>query len=1757
MLKIRLKRNPEVVFEQWLDSSIAAQPKTRGLFRVREEIYTLPVVVHVIYSNPVENISDEQIMSQLAVLNQDYRRTNPDRENTPQQFRNIAVDTGIDFCLASVAEGGGSTIGINRVSMDGAPFSERYINEVIKPATIWDPHRYLNIWVCNIADGILGYAQFPQTSIVSGLPVGQGTAQTDGVVINYNVFGTLGTVTAPFNKGRTATHEVGHWLGLRHIWGDGPCGSDDYCEDTPESDAAHFSCPPGGVSCSGGRAMVSNFMDYSDDRCMNLFTADQKARMRAVLVSSPRRKSLLSSNACSARIAPPKPDFLADVVTGCGPLTVKFTDQIEGEFDEVRWEFPGGRPSSSKNINPEVIYKKPGIYAVALRATNKGGSNIMEKEAFIEVLSDGDTLPVFASFEPDSTFPPRGFRIFNPHDDQAWEANERNGAKGKSKGSLWINNYDNNLTGSADWLISPIMDFSNEKASVLSFDVAYAPFNRRYSDTLGIFIATGCESVFRCIYYKGGDQLRTSQPNQRPFYPLEDEWRTEMIDLSAFDGQPRVQIAIVNFSGYGNDVYIDNIRISGARQPAPISAFTANATRICSGMEVEFQDASKNQPTSWRWSFPGGYPAADTTPNPIVQYPDAGTYEVILTTSNEGGSHTITQSKYIVVTPQDKIELTASKTEICAGEEITLMAKGANTYTWSLGSDHPIPTGSTAIIRPKRDATYTVSSNGPTGCTATASVTVRVRKGNSLEVTPPTTTLCKGQQIGLEVTGADSYSWSPAFGLNTTIGNKVIASPEKTTTYTVTGTYGICKVKQDVLITVDESPDQLQLQTSAAAICPGQHAILTASGAAAYTWAPADGLNAIEGASVTATPSKTTTYRLLGVTENGCISERTVTIEIARQPDIYVEPEKNRVCRGETISLTATGADRYQWLPAESFTMTSGARAQVTPNEREIYTIIGVNDAGCRDTTFLELDVLQNRPITIAASEPVVCRRQSTILTARGALRYSWSPSADLDRRTGDRVVARPEEDRTYTVTGVDEYGCESQAEITIRVATGAFPVARLSAEKTIACAGEEIQFNSLSERASSYYWEFEGGNPSTSTEPNPKVVFQREGYHSVRLYVEGCDGTSDRVEELDYIVVTAPVSLSLNTYNITLCKGQSFELQASGATDYEWSPSYGLDQAYGSSVTASPERPTTYTVSSKDAQGCNATATVEVDVMPVESGITVSPISPNLCKGESVTLRASGAADYRWSPFIGLDQTNSAEVRATPDKTTTYTVEATNLNGCKFTKSITVTVHEQPVLRIDPTSPVICKGEKIKLDTHAEGVFQWYPTESLNAAVGTSVEAFPSKTTTYTVRGTDKNGCKTEAKVTVQVDEGLPLTVQTQDRVICRGESTLLTASGGTQYAWAPAKSLDKQTGAIVTASPRETTTYTVSSGLDGCGTERSVTVEVLPPTILTMTPATARICKGESLTLEVSGGTRYVWDPAPGLNSIAGARVSVKPEKTTTYTARSLDDRSCEASNSITVLVDETEFLTAAVSSSNICPETEVTLTAEGAEEYEWLPEVGVIPAQNARTYAKPKASANYTVVGKSPAGCIDSAIVEVKVNSLEADFTMSNEYIDLAQSAGGVNFEDITPGAKNWEWDFGDGSTSKEKHPKHIYTAPGTYLVTLQVGNGICESFVQKQLVVENTSSLEELAEDGNINITPWTDDGIIELAVQSPRNMNLNLRLLDADGLQLLSMVLRLRAGEYRQQFSLGSFKKGIYHIQLADGAETFTQLVVYR
>ncbi len=383
--------------------------------RTHATVLTIPVIVHVIHTGEAvgtgHNLSKAQIQAQLDVLNEDFRRKagTPGFNDSP-----VGADIEIEFCLSPVDPSGNTLAepGIERIRGANATWTRAQIEGSLKPSTIWNPNLFYNIWTVEFGGedlNLLGYAQFPDQSGLAGLNTTGGPASTDGVVIMYSSFGsvdkgTFPVMRAPYNRGRTLVHETGHWLGLRHIWGDGPCAND-FVDDTPTHQSENRGCPVTKLSCDNVNVqMPQNYMDYSDDACMNIFTVGQKARILAVMELSPRRKVLTQANLCNSLVeAPPVASFTSDKQTVLRGGEVTFTDLSSNFPNKWTWTFEGGDPGSSNVQNPHVKYSTPGTFKVTLVATNSLGTSAPKTvEGYITVSEEG-LCGTVTNFKPEYT----------------------------------------------------------------------------------------------------------------------------------------------------------------------------------------------------------------------------------------------------------------------------------------------------------------------------------------------------------------------------------------------------------------------------------------------------------------------------------------------------------------------------------------------------------------------------------------------------------------------------------------------------------------------------------------------------------------------------------------------------------------------------------------------------------------------------------------------------------------------------------------------------------------------------------------------------------------------------------------------------------------------------------------------------------------------------------------------------------------------------------------------------------------------------------------------------------------------------------------------------------------------------------------------------------------------------------------------------------------------------------------------------------
>lgn len=551
-------------------------------------ITTIPVVFHIVTTNP-NSITDAQIRAQLDTLNKDFAGANGDSVLIPSYFKSLYGKSGIQFCLAQRTPSGNATTGIERVTTSTAEFNSSG-NSMKHSSTggtdIWDGDKYFNVWVVGLAGSALGFATFPN----DGVPYEQ------GVVIDYTTL--PGGSQANYNSGKTLTHETGHYFNLYHIWGDdetttsypfGTCFGSDDVDDTPNQSVSTGGCFTGirTDSCTrtGNGVMYQNFMDYSYDRCLVMFTKAQVTRMEDAVAAY--RRSLLSSNGCLPITPKTYNVELTFINQPIGRLCTNSVSPI------ITIRNRGGQTLTSLVVNTRVdngavtTYTWTGSLAnsatttITLNNFTTGSgnhtltiyttrpNNNQDEDVTNDTLTtryqyNTPATAVSESFET-TTFPPAAWWIVNPFGGTTWERSTNVAKTGIA--SAQINNYSNSAIGEKDDLLLPNVTLQNIDSAFLSFQVAAATFTPVSQtgnnwDTLEVLASTDCGLNYTSLYKKWGSTLVTRQgATSEEFVPTSNEWRKDSVDLSSLIGQGNVLLTFRNTNGNENNIYLDDVNL--------------------------------------------------------------------------------------------------------------------------------------------------------------------------------------------------------------------------------------------------------------------------------------------------------------------------------------------------------------------------------------------------------------------------------------------------------------------------------------------------------------------------------------------------------------------------------------------------------------------------------------------------------------------------------------------------------------------------------------------------------------------------------------------------------------------------------------------------------------------------------------------------------------------------------------------------------------------------------------------------------------------------------------------------------------------------------------------------------------------------------------------------------------------------------------------------------------------------------------------
>lgn len=561
------------------NAKVKQQTSLQQRFRLNLVNTSVVVVIHIVLPDPTV-VTDAQINQQLQILNATFNGTQSDAGNIPSFFASLLGSTGIKFCLAQRAPNGDATNGVLRKTTNRSSFN--YLTEDIKyndtgGSDAWNTENYFNIWICLMSDNILGYASFPD----EGLTVEQ------GVVIDYRSL--PGGAYAQYNQGKTLVHETGHYFNLYHIWGDddGQCTGTDFVDDTPNQGDASKGCFTGirtdNCTASGTGIMYQNYMDYSFDNCMLLFTRGQASRM--VAAAELFRPGLFQSDACTPPTIPaldlavtailkPSARECQNTVTPVVILANKGRQTVTSASIRFRlgnaasvFHWQGSlAPSEQTAVSINALQLPSGRSSIAaiVFAPNGGTDGRAENDSLSQLVTYNAAISGFnEGFE--MGYPPANWDIVNLNQDFAWSRSIFASKSGAS--SVYFNNFSSNRIGRRDDLRMPQFRFSNADSAFLSFWVAaaaYSPLSTPNNnwDTLEVLISKDCGASYTSLYKKWGSTLVTNRTEVTiPYTPTSQEWRKDSIDLTPYINQGDLLMAFRNTTGFENNIYIDDVRL--------------------------------------------------------------------------------------------------------------------------------------------------------------------------------------------------------------------------------------------------------------------------------------------------------------------------------------------------------------------------------------------------------------------------------------------------------------------------------------------------------------------------------------------------------------------------------------------------------------------------------------------------------------------------------------------------------------------------------------------------------------------------------------------------------------------------------------------------------------------------------------------------------------------------------------------------------------------------------------------------------------------------------------------------------------------------------------------------------------------------------------------------------------------------------------------------------------------------------------------
>jgi PKD repeat protein len=1356
----------------------------------------------------------------------------------------------------------------------------------------------------------------------------------------------------------------------------------------------------------GSPSVTWNYNDpYANDSIKHVFqnTSCQNGQVSfTVSVTAYNYCDQTTATVSNIRIySSPQAQFDSSSDTTCVSANVNFSNNTLSGFGYncngnafYHWNFGDG--SQSSQTNPNHSYSNPGTYTVVLTATN--GVCGTSQDSTSIVVND---LPHAVAQLPSN---------------QACDSLIVSTSNLSTGGNL---NYQWNIFPSSGW------QFTNGSSNTSKNPEILFHTKGIYTITLGASNNCGFDdTTYQVTIMKKPELTLQSIPDfcgtaqVTPVALIDSNYASiSNYQWSFGNGQPSssngasappisysspatevISLSISNICGSSSD------QVSFTIHALPQVNATASIPAICVGDSTTLQ-ASGAQ--NYQWSDAINLNLGNT--NTLVVSPSQNSTYYL--TGQDSNQCVNTDSISITVHNLPNVSIVSNSTQLCLGDTIQALGNGAINYQWyqagtlmnSSSQFNYAPTQSEKIILSGTDAN---------GCNAQDSLSYQVFTPPTLSISNTTPSICLGDSIQIQISGATTIQLSPGVTQNQ---NTYTFAPSGSQNYQIHA-FDLAGCQSDTSLFVQVNPlPSISITSSAQQICLGDSLQFTAQGGISYQWLAQNNNQA----QITTYPQSSGQIILQGWDANGCINFDTASYQVLSLPLVAINSSSNSICEGNTIQLTASGAVNYQWKKNNTFfSNTSYFTDSLLQNTS--YILKGTDASGCinHDTITIQVNPLPLLQANLSSSS--LCFGDSVSLSLTGGSSYQINNIA-----ASASSYLKPQTNTTYQIKALSNAGCSSDTSVGLVVY--ALPQIQIQSGFNQICLGDS--FNFLAQGGNNYSW-FQNNNLVANASP---LQISPSTSGTIILKGESTQGCVN-MDTFHYQVNPLP-NIQASAIQAAICQKDSFHLHASGGIGYDWSVNNKV-VSNASSYHGTLMQSSNFTLRGEDNHGCINYDSIQILVhsLPV---VQAQLSSNQICTGDSVAILLTGAQNYTINGLASPSQNY-----LTPIQTSTYQLIGRDINNCLDTSQFHIQVNPLPQVSASASLNSICLGQSTQLTATGANQYMWEPQQGLGSQSGNSVTATPVQSVTYKLKGIDANGCANLDSIHIVVSTMLSIQAQASQQTICLGDTVALSAFGANTYQWNSGNGLLANTGTTVYAVPGTSSTYVVT-GTDtlGCISTQSVSVVVNPLPSVQINASALSICPDDSVSLQAHGAKNYTWEIHDGtLNpiQIQGLSINYAPLNATQIMVTGLDSNQCSATKSVQIQIKNLPQIQAHANKDSICVGETVTLMANGGQAYQWQSTANLSQPYGNSTSSTPLNNNWYKVSGQGSNGCYNVDSVYIHVLPLPVISTLSSS-IDICQGDSAMMG---VIGNGNVQWTPGTG----------INTSIGNQIMTSPVNSTI---------------------------------------------------------------------------------------------------------